>query len=80
MLDDVCEVQVDYSFGGRFDAPLFLIVDPSRVHDVPVDPDSLSSSCAPLALSSEDPCRARPRRPPTRQHPLRRLKKSREFG
>jgi hypothetical protein len=50
--------------------PLFLVADPSHVRDVPVDPDDLSSSCAPLVLSSEAPCRAQPWRPPTRQHPL----------
>jgi hypothetical protein len=60
--------------------PLFLVVDLSRDRDVPVDPDNLSSSCAPLVLSSEAPCRARPWRPPTRQHPLHRRKKLREFG
>ena len=36
-------------------APLFFVVNPRLVRDVPVNPDDLSSSCAPLALSSEPP-------------------------
>jgi hypothetical protein len=53
---------------------LFFVVNPHRVHDVPVDPDDLSASCAPLMMSSEVLCRARPWKPPTRQHPLCRRK------
>jgi hypothetical protein len=76
-----CEVQAEYIvlegdlvLKPKPAAPLFFIVDPSHFPDVPVDLDDLSSSCAPLALSSEAPYRARPRRPPTRRHPLHRRK------
>ena len=76
-----CEVQAEYIvlegdlvLKPKPASPLFFVVDPSRFLDVPVDLDDLSSSCAPLALSSEAPCRARPWRPPTRRHPLRRRK------
>jgi hypothetical protein len=56
------------------DTPLLLVVNPCSVHGVPVDPDDLFVSYAPLALSSEALCRARPWKPPTRQHPLHRQK------
>jgi hypothetical protein len=57
-----CEVQAEYIvlegdlvLKPKPAAPLFFVVDPSRFPDVLVDPDDLSSSCAPLALSSEAP-------------------------
>jgi len=57
-----CEVQAEYIvlegdlvLKPKPAAPLFFIVDPSHFPDVPVDLDDLSSSCAPLALSSEPP-------------------------
>jgi hypothetical protein len=55
-------------------APLLLVVNPRRVRAMSVDSDDLSSSCAPLVLCPKAPCRARPWKPPTRQHSLCRRK------
>jgi hypothetical protein len=75
-MSDVCSSSVVCACSSNWGAssPLLLVVNPRRVRAVSVDSDDLSSSCAPLVLCPEAPCRARPSKPPTRQHPLRHRK------